>query len=405
MARATGVTADQLVAHDSGDVVTVGEVAVELLHTPGHTPGSQCFLVDGRLVSGDTLFLEGCGRTDLPGSDPEAMYESLTTRLARVPDDAVVFPGHLYSAEPSAPMGETRRTNFVFRPRSAAEWLAMFGGCGEPRSPGAGVPLAVDGTVVVVGASLAGLRAVQGLRDEGFTGRLVLVGEELHYPYDRPPLSKQVLAGTWPPERAVLADYHRLHDLGVEVRVGPPGRVARRRGASGELDDGTVVEADGVVMATGARPRHLPGTEGLEGVTVLRTLDDCEALRARLLAAGPGCRVVVVGAGFIGSEVASTCAEPRVPGDGGGGAGDAAWPRRWASVVGAACGALHVRHGVELRTGVGVARVHPPGADGEAGRRHRRSGRADRRDVARRPTWWWSASAWCRTSTGSRGRG
>ncbi len=125
--RSTGVGARQLVAHDSGDVVPVGEVHVELLHTPGHTPGSQCFLVDGRLVAGDTLFLEGCGRTDLPGSDPEAMYESLTTRLARVPDDAVLYPGHLYSAEPSATMGETRRTNFVFAPRSAAQWLAMFG--------------------------------------------------------------------------------------------------------------------------------------------------------------------------------------------------------------------------------------------------------------------------------------
>ncbi|MGP8058569.1 MAG: MBL fold metallo-hydrolase [Acidimicrobiales bacterium] len=125
--RATGVPAAELAAHDSGDVVRVGEVGVELVHTPGHTPGSQCFLVEGRLVAGDTLFLEGCGRTDLPGSDPEAMYESLTTRLARVPDDAVLFPGHLYSAEPSASMGETRRTNFVFRPRSAREWLAMFG--------------------------------------------------------------------------------------------------------------------------------------------------------------------------------------------------------------------------------------------------------------------------------------
>jgi len=125
--RSTGLTADHLVPHDSGDVVTVGEIPVELLHTPGHTPGSQCFFVDGRLVSGDTLFLDGCGRTDLPGSDPEAMYESLTTRLARVPDDAVLFPGHLYSADPSASMGDTRRDNFVFRPRSAQEWLAVFG--------------------------------------------------------------------------------------------------------------------------------------------------------------------------------------------------------------------------------------------------------------------------------------
>ena len=217
---------------------------------------------------------------------------------------------------------------------------------------------------MVVGASLAGLRAVQGLREEGFTGRLVLVGEELHYPYDRPPLSKQVLAGTWPPERAVLADYHRLHDLGVEVRVGHRAESIDVEARRVTLDDGTVVEADGVVLATGARPRHLPGTEGLEGVTVLRTLDDCEALRARLLAAGPGCRVVVVGAGFIGSEVASTCTELgcRVT-------VVEALETPLASAlgerVGAACGDLHVRHGVELRTGVGVARVHPPGADGE----------------------------------------
>ncbi|MHB1583731.1 MAG: MBL fold metallo-hydrolase [Acidimicrobiales bacterium] len=126
--RSAGVGEAELVAHDSGDIVRVGEVEVELLHTPGHTPGSQCFLVRNRLVAGDTLFLEGCGRTDLPGSDPAAMYESLTTRLARVPDEAVLFPGHLYSAEPSATMGETRRTNFVFQPRTVEQWLAMFGG-------------------------------------------------------------------------------------------------------------------------------------------------------------------------------------------------------------------------------------------------------------------------------------
>jgi glyoxylase-like metal-dependent hydrolase (beta-lactamase superfamily II) len=126
--RVTGVSASHLVAHDSGDVVQVGSVDVQLIHTPGHTPGSQCFLVDGRLVAGDTLFLEGCGRTDLPGSDPVAMYESINNRLARVPDDAVLFPGHLYSADPSQSMGETRRSNYVFRPRSLEQWTAMFGG-------------------------------------------------------------------------------------------------------------------------------------------------------------------------------------------------------------------------------------------------------------------------------------
>jgi glyoxylase-like metal-dependent hydrolase (beta-lactamase superfamily II) len=125
--RTTGVGAADLVAHDSGDKVSVGSVEVELIHTPGHTPGSQCFLVDGRLVAGDTLFLDGCGRTDLPGADPMAMYESLHTRLARVPDEAVLFPGHLYSADPSQSMGDTRRFNYVFRPRSAEEWMAMFG--------------------------------------------------------------------------------------------------------------------------------------------------------------------------------------------------------------------------------------------------------------------------------------
>jgi glyoxylase-like metal-dependent hydrolase (beta-lactamase superfamily II) len=125
--RSTGLEADQLVGHDSGDKVRVGAIEIELLHTPGHTPGSQCFLADGMLVSGDTLFLEGCGRTDLPGADPEAMYDSLTKRLARVPDDTVLYPGHLYSAEPSATLGRTRQTNFVFVPRTVEQWMAMFG--------------------------------------------------------------------------------------------------------------------------------------------------------------------------------------------------------------------------------------------------------------------------------------
>lgn len=124
----TDLSGSDIVGHSSGETVTVGAIDIELIHTPGHTPGSQCFFVEGRLVAGDTLFLDGCGRTDLPGGDPEALYESLTQRLSKVPDDAVLFPGHLYSADPSASMGETRRHNFVFRPRNAAEWVAMFGG-------------------------------------------------------------------------------------------------------------------------------------------------------------------------------------------------------------------------------------------------------------------------------------
>jgi len=125
--RTTGVGPSDLVGHDSGDVLRVGQVDIEMIHTPGHTPGSQCFLVDGRLVAGDTLFLEGCGRTDFPGSDPLAMYESIHTRLARIPDDAILFPGHLYSQDPFQSMGETRRWNYVFRPRTPQEWMAMFG--------------------------------------------------------------------------------------------------------------------------------------------------------------------------------------------------------------------------------------------------------------------------------------
>jgi glyoxylase-like metal-dependent hydrolase (beta-lactamase superfamily II) len=125
--RVTGASESDLVVHDSGDTVLVGEIPITLLHTPGHTPGCQCFLLDGMLVAGDTLFLEGCGRTDLPGGDATAMYESLTQRLAKVPDDTVLYPGHLYSSEPSATMGETRARNYVFRLRTLDQWLTMFG--------------------------------------------------------------------------------------------------------------------------------------------------------------------------------------------------------------------------------------------------------------------------------------
>jgi glyoxylase-like metal-dependent hydrolase (beta-lactamase superfamily II) len=124
--RVTGVGSEALVAHQSGDRVRVGELDITLIHTPGHTPGSQCLLVDGRLLSGDTLFLEGCGRTDLPGSDSEEMYRTLSQRLAPISNDTVLFPGHFYAAEPSAPMGEVRRDNYVLAPATASQWLAMF---------------------------------------------------------------------------------------------------------------------------------------------------------------------------------------------------------------------------------------------------------------------------------------
>ena len=113
MERTSGVGTDHLVAHAPGDVITVGEVEIRLVHTPGHTPGSQCFLVDGRLVAGDTLFLDGCGRTDLPGSDPTAMAESLRT-LHRVDDEVVLYTGHRYSVASCATMGSVKQSNFVF---------------------------------------------------------------------------------------------------------------------------------------------------------------------------------------------------------------------------------------------------------------------------------------------------
>jgi hydroxyacylglutathione hydrolase len=126
VSRSTGIAESELAAHRTGDTIRVGEVQIELVHTPGHTPGSQCILVDGKLVSGDTLFLDGCGRTDLPGSNPEQMYESLQ-RLASLPPDTIVFPGHRYSMPSSASMEAIRESNYVFRPRSKEQWLMMFG--------------------------------------------------------------------------------------------------------------------------------------------------------------------------------------------------------------------------------------------------------------------------------------
>ena len=125
--KVTGVSENDLVTHSSGDKVSVGSINIELIHTPGHTPGSQCFFVDNRLVAGDTLFLTNCGRTDLPGGNPREMYESLTQRLSKIPDTATLFPGHLYSPKPCQSMGDTRAHNYVFAPQTPEQWMAMFG--------------------------------------------------------------------------------------------------------------------------------------------------------------------------------------------------------------------------------------------------------------------------------------
>jgi glyoxylase-like metal-dependent hydrolase (beta-lactamase superfamily II) len=130
--KITGASESDLVRRESGDEIVLGEVRIRLIHTPGHTPGSQCFLVEdgtgpGHLVSGDTLFLGSCGRVDLPGSDPAAMYESLHNKLARLPDETLLFPGHLYAPEPSSSIGEQKRTNPFLRVARLQDFLAFLG--------------------------------------------------------------------------------------------------------------------------------------------------------------------------------------------------------------------------------------------------------------------------------------
>ena len=127
VSQVTGIARSDLTAHEHGDKVSIGDVEIELLHTPGHTPGSQCFLLDGRLVAGDTLFLEGCGRTDFPGGDVDEMFRSLQ-QLAALSGDPTVYPGHWYSAEPSATLSEVRRTNYVYRASNLDQWRMLMGG-------------------------------------------------------------------------------------------------------------------------------------------------------------------------------------------------------------------------------------------------------------------------------------
>jgi glyoxylase-like metal-dependent hydrolase (beta-lactamase superfamily II) len=132
MRKVTGASETDLVRKAGGDTLTFGEVRIRLLHTPGHTPGSQCFLVEergeaGRLVSGDTLFLGSCGRVDLPGSDAEAMYRSLNGTLRELPDETVLYPGHLYSTDPYGTLGEQKRTNPFLRVANLDQFLSFLG--------------------------------------------------------------------------------------------------------------------------------------------------------------------------------------------------------------------------------------------------------------------------------------
>ncbi len=217
----------------------------------------------------------------------------------------------------------------------------------------AGPPMSLDqnSRVVVVGASLAGTRAAEELRRAGYTGDVVVIGAEAHAPYDRPPLSKQFLAGSWGRERIELRPAPRWTELGIELRLGERARgvdVAARRVA---MEGGELIGFDGLVLAPGATPRKLDLAAGLSGVFELRTVDDAEAIVARMEAGAT--RVVVVGAGFIGSEVAATCrargAEVTVVE-----VLDVPLARVLGEQMGGICGDLHRRNGVELLVGTRV---------------------------------------------------
>jgi NADPH-dependent 2,4-dienoyl-CoA reductase/sulfur reductase-like enzyme len=206
--------------------------------------------------------------------------------------------------------------------------------------------------VVVVGASLAGVRAAEALRTLGFDGQLTVVGAECHLPYDRPPLTKEILRGDWKADRLALRP-EGYEALALDLRLDCVAVALRPGPQAVDLFDGTTILYDGLVIATGAAARRLPATPELDGLCVMRTLDDALGLRARL---EQGPRVVVVGAGFIGAEVASSCrslglhvtvVEPQ----------PAPLMRALGREMGERCAALQRDHGVDLHCGVGVAAV------------------------------------------------
>jgi glyoxylase-like metal-dependent hydrolase (beta-lactamase superfamily II) len=122
-----GLSSSDMIKTDNGDKVDVGGVEVQLMHTPGHTPGSQCFLVENRVVSGDTLFIDACGRVDFPGGNPEQMYYSLTQKLMTLPDDMILFPGHNYAPLKHATLGEQKKSNPYLKFSSLKQFLGAMG--------------------------------------------------------------------------------------------------------------------------------------------------------------------------------------------------------------------------------------------------------------------------------------
>ena len=218
--------------------------------------------------------------------------------------------------------------------------------------------------VVVVGGSLAGLRAVETLRSGGFDGGITVIGAEHHLPYDRPPLSKRLLSGDWEPDRIALRKPDDMGSLDAHWRTGTAAIRLDTGARQVELSDGTTVAYDGLIMATGATARRLPDQDEHDHVVVLRTLDDSLTLRDRI--ANGGRKVVVIGAGFIGLEVAATAHElgndvtvlEGAP---------APLIRALGGEMGAAVAAVHGDRGVEIRCDVTVDGFASGGvmADGE----------------------------------------
>ncbi len=208
--------------------------------------------------------------------------------------------------------------------------------------------------VVVVGSSLAGLRACETLRQQGFGGEIALVGAEDEIPYDRPPLSKKVLAGEWEVDRIRLRKSDEFAGLALDMHLGNAATGLRTDKRIVSLADGSELPFDGLVIATGAIPRRLPGQPELDGVVELRTLANSMALRDRI--ADGSARVTVIGAGFIGLEVAATtrqrgCAVTVLE------SAPAPMIRGLGAEMGTAVAATHTRHGVDLRCGVSVAGI------------------------------------------------
>jgi len=233
------------------------------------------------------------------------------------------------------------------------------------------------GRIVIVGASLAGLRAAADLRDEGFTGPLTLIGDEPYKPYDRPPLSKQVLEGLEAADHTMLP---RAEELNARWQLGSPAIALDLAGKQVRLADGGTVEYDRLLIATGARARPWPdeAEAALDGVIALRTRDDSAALRQRL-ADRPG-RVLVIGGGFTGSEVASVCREQDIPVTVAE-RGESPLVSALGQVIGGVAADIQREHGVDLRCGVTVTRLEGDG-DGRMRRAHLSDGSTVDADVA-----------------------